>query len=215
MNAMILAAGRGERMRPLTDRTPKPLLTINDKALIVYHLEALKKAGINSVVINICWLGDQIRQVLGDGSRFGLSITYSREEQALETAGGIIQALQYLDDEFIVVNGDIFTDYDFTALLNAPAGNHLVLVPNPAHNPAGDFAISEGLLSNQEQNRYTFSGMGRYQKSFFSGLEKGRRALAPMLREAAQQQLISAELYSGQWNDVGTVDRLQSLRQAE
>lgn len=186
---MILAAGRGERMRPLTDSCPKPLLPVNGKSLIVYHLEALKRAGIVSVVINHSWLGDQIEQQLGDGTRYGLKISYSHETQALETAGGIIHALDKLEDEFIVVNGDVFTDFDFRRLLNPEHEAHLVMIPNPAHHAQGDFSITQGLLSNNTgarngAQRYTFSGMASYRKSFFSGLDEGKQALrgCPMHR---------------------------------
>ncbi len=209
---MILAAGRGKRMRPLTDSCPKPLLPIKGKPLIGYHLEALKKAGIDSVVINVSWLADQIQQALGDGSSYGLKIQYSVEEEALETAGGIIQALDKLDDEFIVVNGDVFCGYDFSRLLNLSRDAHLVLVANPRHNPAGDFGISNNLLLNSSPLQYTFSGISCYRKSFFSGLDQGRRALAPLLREQADQQNVSAELYDGLWSDVGTIERLDSLQ---
>jgi len=209
---MILAAGRGERMRPLTDRCPKPLLKVKGKPLIVYHLEALKKAGIDSVVINVSWLADHIQQTLGDGSSFGLHIQYSVEDEALETAGGIIQALDKLDDEFMVVNGDVFCDYDFTRLLNLSAEAHLVLVPNPEHNQVGDFGVSNGLLLNSSHQQYTFSGLSCYRKSFFNGLDQGRRALAPLLRAQADQQNVSAELFDGLWSDVGTIERLDSLQ---
>ncbi len=208
---MILAAGRGERMRPLTDSCPKPLLEINHKALISYHLESLKRAGIQQVVINVCWLADQITDFVGDGSQFGLKVEYSFEQQALETAGGIVQALHKLDDEFIVVNADVFTDYDYSQLLEINADAHLVLVANPEHNPAGDFAIEKGLLSNTELLRYTFSGIAAYRKVFFKGLSEGRQALAPLLRRAAEEGRISAELYTGEWSDIGTPDRLQQL----
>lgn len=209
---MILAAGRGERMRPLTDSCPKPLLTIAGKPLIVYHLEALRKAGVESVVINLCWLGDQIEQALGDGSSYGLQIEYSYEAVALESAGGIIQALDKLDDEFIVVNGDVFTDYDFSRLLKPSDGAHLVLVPNPAHNLQGDFALENGLLVNYSNQQHTFAGIACYRKSFFSGLGQGSRALAPLLREQAEQQRVSAELFCGLWSDVGTPERLEQLQ---
>jgi len=209
---MILAAGRGERMRPLTDSCPKPLLQVKGKPLIGYHLEAFKKAGIDSVVINVSWLADQIQQVLGDGSSYGLKIQYSVEDEALETAGGIIQALDKLDDEFIVVNGDVFCDYDFTRLLNLSKEAHLVLVPNPEHNPAGDFGITNNLLLNSSHQQYTFSGISCYRKSFFNGLDQGRRALAPLLRTQADQQNVSAELFDGLWSDVGTIERLDSLQ---
>lgn len=212
MNAMILAAGRGERMRPLTDTCPKPLLTVHGKQLIVYHLEALKKAGIESVVINLSWLGEQIKEALGDGSSYGLSIEYSFEPQALETAGGIIHALDKLDDEFIVVNGDIFSDFDFSRLLQFDKDAHLVLVPNPEHHPAGDFALHEGLLANNGNEKLTFSGIAAYKKIFFEGLNDERMALAPLLKTAADTQRISAECFEGFWSDVGTADRLQVLQ---
>jgi N-acetyl-alpha-D-muramate 1-phosphate uridylyltransferase len=211
---MILAAGRGERMRPLTDSCPKPLLEINQKALIVYHLEALKRAGIDRVVINVSWLAEQIEHVLGDGSQFGLAISYSYEQEALETAGGIVRALDKLDDEFIVVNADVFTDYDFSQLFQLEAEAHLVLVSNPEHNQSGDFAIENGCLSNASNSRHTFSGIAAYRKSFFKGIGEGKIALAPILRRAADDGRISAELYSGQWSDVGTVERLQQLNES-
>ena len=209
---MILAAGRGERMRPLTDTCPKPLLTVDDKPLIVYHLEALRNAGLDSIVINVSWLGERIQNALGDGSEYGLRIEYSDEPEALETAGGIIHALDKLHDQFIVVNGDVFTDFDFGSLKGVKTEAHLVLVENPQHNPQGDFAIEDGYLSNLTSNRYTFSGIGCYQKSFFEGYEDGKRSLAPMLRQAADEQHVSAELYSGMWNDIGTPERLQQLQ---
>jgi len=212
MNAMILAAGRGERMRPLTDSCPKPLLQVKGKSLIEYHLEALKRAGMQSVVINLSWLGEQIEQALGDGSRYGLKISYSYETEALETAGGIIQALGELDDEFVVVNADVFTDFDFSRLLKLRHQAHLVLVPNPEHNSQGDFSLEQGLLSNQQQQRYTFSGIACYKKIFFDGIGSGKRALAPLLRAGAEQQQISAELFTGVWSDVGNPQRLQLLQ---
>ena len=204
MNAMILAAGRGERLRPLTDACPKPLLQINGKPLIVYHLEALKKAGLDRVVINVSWLAEMIQQSLGDGSQFGLSIAYSHESEALETAGGIIQAMPLLDETFIVINADIYCDYDFSHLTQEEGRNHLVLVPNPAHNLHGDFAIEQGFLSNKTQQRLTFSGIARYRKTFFQDLSEGKRPLAPLLRAAANKQQITAELFRGQWSDIGT-----------
>jgi N-acetyl-alpha-D-muramate 1-phosphate uridylyltransferase len=210
---MILAAGRGERMRPLTDHCPKPLLKVADKPLIEYHLQALKKAGIQRVVINVSWLAEQIKQAVGDGSQYGLSVEYSHEPQALETAGGIVQALDRLDDEFIVVNADIFTDYDYSCLQELSAQAHLVLVPNPTHNPQGDFAIESGWLSNSPENRYTFAGIAVYRKSFFNELQAGKQALAPLLRKAAEKQQISAELYDGLWSDIGTPARLQALNE--
>ena len=211
MNAMILAAGRGERLRPYTDTCPKPLLEVKGVPLVEYHLQALARAGIESVVINVSWLADMIEARLGDGSRFGLQINYSREDVALVTAGGILQALPRLDDRFIVVNGDVFTDYDFQQLPEIDAGAHLVLVDNPAHNPAGDFALVDGMIGNQEQGRYTFAGIAVYQKSLFEGLAQGKRALAPLLREAAEQKQVSGEYYGGDWFDVGTIERWKGL----
>lgn len=211
MNAMILAAGRGERLRPLTDTCPKPLLEVKAKALIEYHLQALVKAGIKQVVINVSWLAQQIEERLGDGSRYGLQIIYSHETTALETAGGIVQALPMLDDRFIVVNADVFTDYPIEQLLNIESDAHLVLVENPSHNPAGDFAIDNGLLGNDVGSRKTFAGIAVYQKKLFSGLQPGKRALAPLLREAADNGCLTGELYDGSWTDVGTLARWQSI----
>jgi len=215
MKAMILAAGRGERLRPLTDSTPKPLLEVRGKPLIVYHLEALHKAGFNEIVINLSWLGDQIRTRLGNGSEFGVSIEYSEEAAALETAGGILQALPLLGERFVVVNGDVFTDYDFVALeLAEKSANrlaHLVLVDNPRHNNAGDFSLQRTIVGNDGSPRHTFSGIARYHRSFFDGLEPGKQALAPLLRAAATEGQVSGELFSGLWVDIGTAERLQRL----
>ncbi len=211
MNAMILAAGRGERLRPYTDHSPKPLLEVKGKALIEYHLEALAQAGIKQVVINISWLAEMIENRLGSGQNYGLQITYSYENKALETAGGIIQALPYLDDCFIVANGDIFTDYSFDRLSNIESPAHLVMVDNPAHNPGGDFTLVNGLVGNGTEDRYTFAGIAIYQKKFFAGLSTGKQALAPLLREAANSQTVKGEIYAGNWVDVGTVERWKSL----
>jgi len=211
---MILAAGRGERMRPLTDQCPKPLLEVRGKPLIVYHLEALARAGIESVVINLSWLGGQIRRALGDGSAFGVHIHYSEEPVALETAGGIVKALDLLDDEFIVINGDVYTDFDFAVLRNLDAQACLVLVPNPTQHPRGDFALRDGLLVNNADELFTFSGIAAYRKSFFIDVPAGRSALAPLLRQGADEGVISARLYEGLWSDVGTPARLQALNRA-
>lgn len=215
MKAMILAAGRGERLRPLTDTTPKPLLPVGDKCLIEYHLQKLAEAGIKQVVINIAWLGEQIREKLGNGEKYELTISYSDEgEQALETAGGIIKALPLLGDEaFLVVNGDIWCDYDFSQLLSKAIHTqaHLVLVNNPDHNHAGDFALEQGLLKNTGDTMHTYSGIGIYTPAFFDGLKAGIQPLAPLLREKIENHLVSGELYHGQWTDVGTVERLQIL----
>ena len=219
MKAMILAAGRGERLRPLTDSTPKPLLKVGDKSLIEYHLYKLADAGIKEVIINTAWLGEQIQQTLGDGKKYGLSIQYSDEGgQALETAGGIIKALPLLGDEaFLIINGDIFTHYDFKQLINLKlnAEAHLVMVENPDHNEKGDFALNNGWLENIGNTRYTYSGIGIYSKQFFAGYPEGVTALAPILKEKMAQQKVSGELYKNAWTDVGTKERLQQLNEQE
>ena len=215
MKAMILAAGRGERLRPLTDSTPKPLLKVGGKSLIEYHLDKLAQSGISEVIINTAWLGEQIRQTLGDGEKYGVNIHYSDEgEQALETAGGIIKALPLLGDEpFLIINGDIFTDYVFVQLtefkLNGEA--HLVMVENPDHNHKGDFALVNGYLQNSGDSLYTYSGIGIYTKQFFAGYPEGVTALAPILKEKIAQKKVSGELYKNAWTDVGTKERLQQL----
>lgn len=208
---MILAAGRGERLRPYTDSCPKPLLEVRGKAIIEYHLEALARANISQVVINVSWLGDKIESAIGDGSRFGLKVVYSREPEAIETAGGIIQALQLLGDRFLVVNGDIYTSYPFEKLLAVEAYAHLVLVRNPAHHTRGDFALNKNILTNDVEGRHTFAGIAVYHHSFFDGLEPGKRALAPLLQQGADAGQVSGELFEGQWIDVGTVERWQSI----
>lgn len=211
MKAMILAAGRGERLRPLTDVTPKPLLEVQAKPLIVYHLEALSTAGFTEVVINLSWLGKQIRDLLGNGAAFNLSIEYSEEPEALETAGGIQQALPLLGERFIVVNADIFTDYDFARLMHIDSLAHLVLVENPQHHARGDFTLHESMLGIEGSPRYTFSGISQYQRSFFSGLTPGKQALAPLLYAAVEKQQVTGELFRGDWTDIGTLERLDLL----
>lgn len=210
---MILAAGRGERMRPLTETTPKPLLRVGEHALIEYHLYALARAGIRDIVINHSWLGQQIVDQLGDGQRYGVSIVYSAEgEPPLETAGGIIQALPLLGDEpFMLVNADIWTDYDFRQLPQELVGKaHLVLVDNPQHHAGGDFALAANRVRNQG-DKLTYSGIGVYSPALFAGLPTGVRPLAPLLRAAIDRGEISGEWYRGQWWDVGTPHRLQEL----
>ncbi len=211
MNAMILAAGRGERLRPYTDTCPKPLLEVKGKPLISYHFEALARAGIKQVVVNLSWLGDKIEEAMGSGSQFGLEIVYSREAQALETAGGIAHALEKLDDQFIVINGDIFTDYPFQQLLSKEAVAHLVMVQNPSHHPKGDFGLSDGYVNNTAENRHTFAGISCFQKTFFNDLEQGKQALAPLLRKAMEDNQVTGELFEGQWTDVGTLARWASI----
>jgi MurNAc alpha-1-phosphate uridylyltransferase len=211
MKAMILAAGRGERMRPLTDTVPKPLLEVQGKPLIVHHLEALSRAGFIGIVINLSWLGNQIRDFLGNGSDFNLAIEYSDEPEALETAGGILEALPLLGERFITINADIFTDYDFARLQQLDSMAHLVLVENPQHNPGGDFSLTDSMLGNDASPRYTFSGIAQYRSDFFEGLAPGKQALAPLLRVAATQQQVTGELFRGSWTDIGTLERLQVL----
>lgn len=213
MKAMILAAGRGERMRPLSDRAPKPLLEVDGKPLIVYHLEALAGAGFGEVVINLSWLGEQIRQRLGSGGDFGLSIEYSEEPEALETAGGIVQALPLLGESFIVINADIFTDYDYARLRECNSLAHLVLVPNPPQHPGGDFGLDGSRVLDDAELCYTFSGIAFYRRAFFDGLEAGKRALAPLFYAAIERGELSGELYQGRWSDVGTAERLAALQQ--
>ncbi len=218
---MILAAGRGERMRPLTDLTPKPLLPVAGKPLIVWHLERLARAGFRAIVINHAHLGDQIEAMLGDGAAWGLRIEYSAEPQgALETAGGIANALPllgaHLDDEpFLVVNGDIFCDWDFARARNAlpdDALAHLVLVPNPPQHPAGDFTLDGATVGRGEADRLTFSGIGVYRPALFAGIERGQPAkLAPLLVEAIAAGRIRGERHAGRWEDVGTPQRLAAL----
>lgn len=211
MNAMILAAGRGERLRPHTDTCPKPLLDVKGKPLISYHFEALARAGIKQVVVNVSWLGDKIEEAMGSGSQFGLEIVYSREVQALETAGGIVHALEKLDDQFIVVNGDILTDYPFEQLLTKKAIAHLVMVKNPPHHPKGDFGLSNGYVNNTSEDRHTFAGISCFQKSFFEDLVRGKQALAPLLRNAMEDNQVTGELFEGKWVDVGTLERWESI----
>ncbi|MCW8963679.1 MAG: nucleotidyltransferase family protein [Gammaproteobacteria bacterium] len=215
MKAMILAAGRGDRMRPLTDTTPKPLLKVGEKSLIEYHIEALKQSGVDQLVINTGWLGEKIRMALGNGGRYGVSIEYSIEpETAYETGGGICHALALLSDPFIVVNGDIWTDYDFSNIQQPKGLAHLVLVDNPPQHPQGDFAIDDGLARSEGNSRLTFSGIGCYQKSLFDGLEADSFPLAPVLKRYMLQDKITAEYYTGTWNDVGTPERLTELDQS-
>jgi MurNAc alpha-1-phosphate uridylyltransferase len=216
MKAMILAAGRGERMRPLTDHTPKPLLNVGGKPLIVWHIEHLAAAGFRELVINHAHLGGQIEAALGNGARFGVSIQYSPEPEALETAGGIAQALPLLGDEpFLVVNGDVYADYDFTRLkgrLDADQLAWLVLVDNPEHNGRGDFALNGQCVSEQGPEMHTFSGIGVYRPELFSGVARGSKAkLAPLLREAMRSGKVGGEYFGGRWVDVGTPQRLEEL----
>ncbi len=224
---ILLAAGRGERMRPLTDVLPKPLLTVQGKSLLAWHLEALAQAGISNIVINHAWLGQMIEENLGNGSQFGLNITYSPEASALETAGGICKALPLLkpSDYFLVVNGDVFApNFPFKQLfgkaselreIHPTALAHLFMVPNPVQHPEGDFYLQGTRLSSEPVSgaeKLTFSGIGLYHPDLFQNLEIGQSAkLAPILKEAMAQNRVSAEKYLGAWHDVGTPQRLQEL----
>ena len=213
MKAMILAAGRGERMRPLTDHTPKPLLQAGGRPLIEHLIVALVEAGITELVINHAHLGEQVEATLGDGSRWGASIRYSPEAEALETAGGIHRALPLLGSEpFLVVNGDIATDFPFATLLGRPIDlAHLVLVPNPEHHPRGDFGLQDGKAMDGGDIRYTFGGIGVYRPELFKDCVPGRFPLAPLLRSAMALGSVSGELHQGMWMDIGTMERLQAF----
>lgn len=230
MKAIILAAGRGERMRPLTDKTPKPLLKVGVKPLIVWHVERLAKAGFKEIVINHAHLGEQIEAALGNGADWDVSIQYSPEKVALETAGGIANALHLLGDEpFLVVNGDTYTDFDFAVLthLSAPSPlkgegcgegevvqnlAHLVLVNNPPQHPQGDFAIEADMLKHSGAQMLTFSGVGVYHPDLFADIVKGEPAkLAPLLRKAIDNNAATAQYYQGVWHDIGTPERLKQL----
>jgi len=209
MTAMILAAGLGSRMRPLTDHTPKPLLKIGGKPLIVWHIERLKEAGFTHIVINVAHLGEQIIDYLGDGSQYGVKIEFSDEqnEGALETAGGIIKALPLLSETFLVVNGDVWTDYAFDNkfLFSSESLVHLVLIDNPEHNPKGDFYL------DGTDKKYTFSGIGYYSKKIFENLSYGKQGLAPLLFKAVEEGNLSTEYHTGVWHDIGTPERLEIL----
>lgn len=226
MKAMILAAGLGTRMRPLTDHLPKPLLEVGGKPLIVWHIEALARAGITELVINTAWLGDKLEAALGDGQRYGVSIRWSHEGEPLETAGGLIKALPLLGTEpFVVINGDIWLRYKLASLRERFVGMshkaHLVLVDNPAHNPRGDFALNADRITvattlrvaNDGEYRFTFSGLSVLHPGLFTGLPEGKRALAPLLREAITAGDVTGEYFAGPWVDVGTPERLAELDQ--
>ena len=226
MKAMILAAGRGTRMQPLTDHTPKPLLKVAGKPLIVWHLEKLKQAGFNDIVINIAWLGEQIPAALGNGSAFGLHIQYSDEQQegALETAGGIVKALDLLGNHtFLVMSGDIWCDYDLSTPISLAPNNlaHLVLVDNPAHHPEGDFCLAKnGQLSQYGTDpKYTFSGIGYYRPELFIPLRKQikqgkipkQQPIGALLRATMDKGQVSGQYFKGDWRDIGTPERLEEL----
>ncbi|WP_163124407.1 N-acetylmuramate alpha-1-phosphate uridylyltransferase MurU [Acinetobacter portensis] len=219
MKAMILAAGLGNRMRPLTLYKPKPLLEVGGKPLIVWHIEKLKSIGVTEIIINSAWLANVLIGALGDGSQFGVKILWTREEEGLETAGGIINALPLLGSEpFILVNGDVWTTFDFTDLLNVDLKDdlaHLVFVQNPEQHPKGDFTLKDGRAYTFDQNidgdNLTFSGVSVIHPKMFDGLENGKRPLAPLLKEAMLNGKISAEKMQAAWVDVGTPERLAAL----
>lgn len=216
MKAMLLAAGRGERLRPLTDRVPKALVEVRGKPLIAWHLERLAASGCREAVINVAYLGEQIVERIGDGARFGLSIAYSREPEPLETAGGIAQALPLLGpDAFLLVNADVYCELDFRRLLGFELGGdlaHLVLIPNPAHRPQGDFALEAGRVRNAGTPRYTYAGIAVLSPALVAPVAQGAKApLAPYLRSAADAARLSGEGFDGLWHDVGTPERLQQL----
>jgi N-acetyl-alpha-D-muramate 1-phosphate uridylyltransferase len=212
MRALILAAGRGERLRPLTDHIPKPLVQAADRPLIEHTVLALVSAGYRELVVNLAYLGEQIEIHLGDGSRFGAEIRYSREpDGALETGGGIYNALPLLGNEpFLVVNGDIVSDYPFRQLEKAPQGlAHLVMTPNPEHHPNGDFTLRNGIVEDGGEYRLTFGGIGVYRPELFAACRPGKFPLAPLLRQAMAEEKVSGERYDGFWMDIGTLERLR------
>lgn len=221
MKAMILAAGLGNRMRPLTLYKPKPLLEVGGKPLIVWHIEKLKSIGVSEIIINSAWLADKLIGALGDGSQFGVNIRWTREDEGLETAGGIINALPLLGEEpFILVNGDVWTQFDFAQLLELDLQEdlaHLVLVPNPLQHPQGDFTLLDGRAYTFEQEKegenLTYSGIAVIHPRLFQGLEWGKRPLAPLLKDAMHNHRISAAKMAETWVDVGTPERLMQLDQ--
>jgi MurNAc alpha-1-phosphate uridylyltransferase len=217
MRAMILAAGRGERMRPLTDHTPKPLLRVAGKPIIQYHIEALAAEGVRDIVINLAWLGGQVRGALGNGSQFGVHIEYSDEgDSALETGGGVFKALPLLGkDPFIVVSGDVWTEYPFldcVKKLSSADIAHFVVVPNPEFHARGDFGLVDGRLVDAGE-RYTYANIGVLRPEFFAGCQPGRFPLAPLMFDWIRKGRVSGELYRGSWHNVGTPQQLAQIDQ--
>ena len=217
MKAMILAAGRGERMRPLTDNCPKPLLEVGGKALIIWHIEKLARNGFKEIVINIAHLGYKIPKLLGDGSAWGVKICYSDEQQsgALESAGGIIKALPLLGDApFLLVNADIFCEYEFDENFELKEKlAHLILVKNPPHNQKGDFGLQNNLVQNAAQQMYTYSGIGYYHPKLFQAQKLQKQPLAPLLREFVDKESVSGSLFNKMWHDIGTPQRLKQINE--
>jgi len=215
MHAMILAAGRGERLRPLTDHLPKPLVDVGGRPLIEHHLGRLAAAGFSNVVINHSHLGSMLQEKVGGGDRWGINIHWSEEQpQALETGGGIFQALPALGTApFLVINGDIWTDYPLARLRSIKCDwAHLVLVPNPQHNTGGDFALQHAQVRNTGEPRHTFSGISVYHPRLFAGCTAGKFSVVPLLRSAIDEHLVTGELFHGAWGDIGTLQRLESVR---
>lgn len=214
-SGMLLAAGRGERLRPITDTLPKPLAQVAGKALIVYHLEALARANVREVVINLSWLGEQIRAALGDGSRYGVQITYSEEGPVpLEAGGGIHRALPLLGaGPFLVVNSDVWTDMDFSRVLtlDESADARLMLAPNPPHHPRGDFGLQGDFVVERQTDRFTYTGVGIYRPELFQGCAPGKFPLLPLLQRAIAARRLRGEVYRGEWLDIGSPDRLAAL----
>ncbi|HEY7886861.1 MAG TPA: nucleotidyltransferase family protein [Steroidobacteraceae bacterium] len=212
---MLLAAGRGERLRPITDTLPKPLVEVAGKPLIVYHLEALARAAVTDVVVNLSWLGEKIRMVLGEGSRYGVRIAYSAEGPVpLETGGGIHRALPLLGPHpFLVVNADVWTDMDFSRLPTLEEGSdaRLVLAPNPPHHPRGDFGLEGDFVVARDAERYTYTGIGIYRPELFEGCTAGKFPLLPLLQRAIAARRLRGEVYRGEWLDIGSPDRLAWL----
>jgi len=219
MKVMLLAAGRGERLRPLTDAIPKALVEAGGKPLIAWHLERLARAGFAEAVINVSHLGERIVERIGDGARFGLRIFYSRERERLETAGGIANALGLLGREpFLLVNADVYCECDFSKLMKVKLGErlaHLVLVPNPPHRPKGDFSLRDGRVGDEAAPRYTYAGVAVMAPALVRPVTPGEKApLAPLLYDAAARGLLGGELYEGLWQDVGTIERLAELEKS-
>jgi N-acetyl-alpha-D-muramate 1-phosphate uridylyltransferase len=215
MRVMLLAAGRGERLRPITDTLPKPLVEVAGKPLIVYHLEALARARLREIVINLSWLGEKIRAALGDGDRYGVRIAYSEEGPVpLEAGGGIHRALPLLGSgAFLVVNSDVWTDMDFSRIpaLNDDADARLMLAPNPPHHPRGDFGLEGDFVVARETDRLTYTGVGVYRPTLFEGCAPGKFPLLPLLERAIAARRLRGEVYRGEWLDIGSPDRLASL----
>jgi len=218
MRAMILAAGLGTRMRPLTLTTPKPLLPVAGKPLIEYHIERLVAAGVTEIVINHAWLGEQLENYIGNGQRFGAVVHWSAEPEPLETGGGIFKALPWLSEDgeaFLLINGDLFTNYPLAQLvshtLEPQCLAHLVMVTNPEHNPGGDFQLQQGYLKEQGEKKLTFSGLSLMTPQLFAGCSAGKFPLAPLLRKAMQSGQVSGEHFTGYWRDIGTPERLRDV----